>query len=279
MNEYVEKELTQKEIIYSDPALRAGLHGVAIPGKQGRLVGRLFTAGGPGPHPAVLLCHGIPGTELNLDLARHLQRQGWHVLSFHYSGCWGSDGDYSFTSDLEDGRTALRWLLEDETYGVDKKHVYVVGHSVGGFVAGHLLMEFPELTGGVLLMPMDLGEVAEVEGKHPEAFEKVRALMNESAAWLHGCTGEGLLQEVLDKEIEFSLTDKADLLIDKDIMVVDASRDDVVPAPLYIDPFCDAIHSYHHKKLLRVCFNTDHSFNDQRLGVCDAVANFLKSML
>ena len=36
MNEYVEKELTQKEIIYRDPAMRAGLHGVAIPGKQGR---------------------------------------------------------------------------------------------------------------------------------------------------------------------------------------------------------------------------------------------------
>jgi pimeloyl-ACP methyl ester carboxylesterase len=52
---------------------------------------RLFVASG-GLHPTVLLLHGFPGTELNLDLARVFQRAGWNVLAIHYRGVWGAPG-------------------------------------------------------------------------------------------------------------------------------------------------------------------------------------------
>jgi pimeloyl-ACP methyl ester carboxylesterase len=51
---------------------------------------RLFVASGAGLHPTVLLLHGFPGTELNLDLAREFQRAGWNVLAIHYRGVWGA---------------------------------------------------------------------------------------------------------------------------------------------------------------------------------------------
>ncbi|MCB1685750.1 MAG: hypothetical protein KDI31_14745, partial [Pseudomonadales bacterium] len=67
----------------------------------------LYTANGPGPHPTVLLLHGFPGNEKNLDLAQALRRAGFNVLFFHYRGAWGSDGDYSLPGVLDDIVTAL----------------------------------------------------------------------------------------------------------------------------------------------------------------------------
>ena len=56
-------------------------------------------------------------------------------MTFHYSGSWGSDGDYSLTHDLEDADTVLDFILQNESYGFDKEHIYAVGHSLGGLCA------------------------------------------------------------------------------------------------------------------------------------------------
>ena len=45
---------------------------------------------GAGPHPALVLLHGFPGFERNLDLAQAARRAGWTVVFFHYRGSWGS---------------------------------------------------------------------------------------------------------------------------------------------------------------------------------------------
>ena len=52
----------------------------------------LFQAAGAGPHPTVILMHGLPGNERNLDLAQAIRRAGWDVLTFTYRGAWGSPG-------------------------------------------------------------------------------------------------------------------------------------------------------------------------------------------
>ncbi|MBS0478202.1 MAG: hypothetical protein JSR79_02745, partial [Proteobacteria bacterium] len=69
--------------------LRYTSAGVALPA-------RLFQASGGKPHPTVLLLHGFPGTEMNFDLARAIQRAGWNVLAIEYRGVWGGGGKFSF---------------------------------------------------------------------------------------------------------------------------------------------------------------------------------------
>lgn len=59
--------------------------------------GLIYIASGAGPHPTVILLHGYPGNEKNLDLAQSLRREGWNVLFFHYRGAWGSEGEFSLT--------------------------------------------------------------------------------------------------------------------------------------------------------------------------------------
>ena len=111
------------------------LQAEVLQGKRGRLLVTIYRAGGAGLHPTVLLSHGFPGIEKNFDLAQALRRIGFHVVLYHYSGSWGSDGDYSLTHDLEDADTVLDFILQNESYGFDKEHIYAVGHSLGGLCA------------------------------------------------------------------------------------------------------------------------------------------------
>ena len=80
---------------------------------HGKLVNALaYLAAGRGPHPTVVLLHGFPGNERNLDLAQAIRRAGWNVLYFNYRGAWGSPGDFSFSHCIEDAEAALAWLRQ-----------------------------------------------------------------------------------------------------------------------------------------------------------------------
>ena len=79
-----------------------------------------FLAAGAGPHPTMLLLHGLPGNERNLDLAQAVRRAGWNVLTFTYRGAWGSEGDFSISNSLEDSRANVKvitTLLESAKVG------------------------------------------------------------------------------------------------------------------------------------------------------------------
>lgn len=97
----------------------------------------LFAAAGAGPHPTVILMHGLPGNERNLDLAQAMRRCGWDVLTFTYRGAWGSPGDFSISNAMEDTGAALAFARSPEgaKLGMDPKHIVLAGHSMGGATA------------------------------------------------------------------------------------------------------------------------------------------------
>ena len=64
------KNTNAKETHFGACCSRPDLYGIIIPGKHGKLLATLYSAGGEGPHPTILLLHGIPGCEQNLDLAQ-----------------------------------------------------------------------------------------------------------------------------------------------------------------------------------------------------------------
>ncbi|MFN3725654.1 MAG: alpha/beta hydrolase family protein [Allosphingosinicella sp.] len=110
-------------------------------GRPAEMNALMFQAAGPGPHPTLLLLHGLPGNERNLDLAQAARRAGWNVLTFTYRGAWGSEGTFSFQHAVADTEAALRWLRSEEAaqdYGVDSARIVVVGHSMGGFMAAYV---------------------------------------------------------------------------------------------------------------------------------------------
>src|ERR1700739_4813076 len=59
-----------------------------VPSHGENLLGVFYLHSGAGLHPTVVLMHGFPGYEQNLDLSQAMRRQGWNVLAVHYPGSW-----------------------------------------------------------------------------------------------------------------------------------------------------------------------------------------------
>ena len=112
-----------------------GITGVTFASEGNRLVGVLYLARGDAPKPAVLLLHGCPGLEQNLDIAVALRDCGWNCLVFHYRGCWGSAGRYDLRTIAQDVRAATDYLQATGYPGVDPDRLAVAGHSLGGWAA------------------------------------------------------------------------------------------------------------------------------------------------
>ena len=268
-----------QEVHYGDCAHRPDVHGLLLPGRRGRLLSVLYTAGGVGPFPTVLLLHGIPGCERNFDLAQALRRAGFHVLTFHYSGSWGSDGTYSLAHDLEDAETALDFILRDETFGFDKDRVFAVGHSLGGFVCGQLTARRPEIRAGALLMPCDIGRPPQIGRDDAEAGQTIREVLDDSAGWLNGTSGEALWREAEENSRSFALESAAEALAKKPLLCVSGSLDIYTPPAYHCEPLARAIRARDGGLLRCVTYPTDHFFADYRLTVADTVAEFLLNQL
>ena len=85
--------------VIADPAadkqFPPGLSILTIPSNGSEMDAFLYLAAGPRPHGTVVLLHGLPGYEINGDLAQSIRRAGWNVLLFNYRGTWGSTGTFS----------------------------------------------------------------------------------------------------------------------------------------------------------------------------------------
>ena len=88
------------------------MHVVHIPTHGVEINGLIYVPAGAGPHPVVILFHGLPGNEQNLDLAQALRRAGWNVLTLHFRGSWGSPGTYSYQHQLEDAQAAVDFVRD-----------------------------------------------------------------------------------------------------------------------------------------------------------------------
>ena len=268
-----------QETHYGDCAHRPDMHGILIPGKRGRLLSVLYTAAGEGVHPTVLLLHGIPGCERNFDLAQSLRRAGFHVMTFHYSGSWGSDGSYSLANDLEDTNTVLDFVLQDRKYGFDKQHIYAVGHSLGGFVCGQLSAHRHEIKGAVLLMPCDIGRLPLIAQEDPASWQTIQEVLEDSAQWLSGTSGEALLREALDRSADFRLESAAEALAQKPVLCIGGTLDIYTPPVLHCEPLAHAVQEAGGTSIQTVSYPTDHFFADYRLTVAETVTTFLKEQL
>jgi pimeloyl-ACP methyl ester carboxylesterase len=116
----------------------AGMEEISISNHGERMNGMLYLAAGAGLHPVVLLLHGCPGFERNLDLAQAVRRAGYDVIYFDYRGTWGSAGTFSYSHALEDVEVALSWARSTaiaEKYHFDPTRISLIGHSFGGWLS------------------------------------------------------------------------------------------------------------------------------------------------
>lgn len=80
----------QSAALTSDPprdkSAPATVQTFQLPSHGSLLNAFVYVAAGAAPHPMVILLHGFPGNERNLDLTQALRRAGDDVLFFDYRG-------------------------------------------------------------------------------------------------------------------------------------------------------------------------------------------------
>src|SRR5678816_2662242 len=143
-----------------DAAYPARFEVLHIPSAGVTINGVAYVASGRGTHPTLVICHGWPGNEKNLDLAQAVRRAGWNAVTFNYRGSWGSPGDFRFDHTVEDAAAVLAFLRDTanvRALGIDTTRLVVAGHSMGGWVAALIASRDARLRGAVLISAADIG--------------------------------------------------------------------------------------------------------------------------
>ena len=236
-----------------------------------RLNGLMYVADGPGPHPTVLLLHGFPGNEKNLDLAQALRADGFNVLFFHYRGAWGSEGTFSFTYVIEDVAAATDFVRANaETYRTDPDKLILIGHSMGGFAALAAGAKDKTIACTAGLAPANFGVVANVLAADPDRKAGFIAY-GDSLQMLAGTDGATLVSELIDNREAFDALTYAPSFANRSVLIVGADKDEAVPLDAIVRPLIETYKSEPGVETTGVVLSGDHSFSWSREALIDTV--------
>jgi uncharacterized protein len=252
-----------------DAAHPARLEQLRYPSHGAEVPARLFVAAGAGIHPTVLLLHGFPGTELNLDLARVFQRDGWNVLAIHYRGVWGAPGQFSLTHVVEDAHAALAWLRSPAAsgYGVDPKRIVVLGHSMGGF-ATVMLGDDKDVAGYVLISAADM-----VAGTLKQASTlKDRASFADDASYTNASL-DSLIADARSHMRDWDWTKRAALMAGRPVLVL-TSDDSLAPVD---EAAANSVTAAGGPAPTVEHMTTDHSYSDHRIALAASIVRWLET--
>jgi pimeloyl-ACP methyl ester carboxylesterase len=266
--------------VISDPppnkAFPAEMDVAAIPSHGSTMHGVLYLAAGAGPHPTLLLMHGFPGNEQNLDLAQAVRRAGWNVLTFHYRGSWGSEGGFSFGHALEDADSAIAFLRDPtnaKAFRIDPVRIAVAGHSLGGLMAAHAGARDKGIMAVALISAWNLGgEVAALRSPADRAQE-VKSFA-ESIESLTGCTPETLMAEALAHQTEWNFVDYANALTSRPLLLI-TSDDGNAPDS---QALATAVRKAGGEGVTEDHFPTDHPYSDHRMALQVAFVRWLETL-
>jgi len=236
-----------------------------------RLNGLMYVADGPAPHPTVLLLHGFPGNEKNLDLAQDLRANGFNVMFFHYRGAWGSEGTFSFTHVIEDVAAATDFLRANaETYRTNPDKLMLIGHSMGGFAALAAGAKDETIACTAGLAPANFGVVANVLAADPDRKAGFIAY-GDSLQMLAGTDGATLVSELIDNREAFDALSYAPSFATRSVLIVGADKDEAVPLDAIVRPLIETYTSEPGVDTTGVVLSGDHSFSWSRDALIDTV--------
>ena len=256
---------TDPPVDAAHPAKMTVLH---IPSHGVLINGIAYQPAGTGLHPTLVICHGLPGNEKNLDLAQAVRRAGWNVITFNYRGSWGSPGVYRFTQNLEDADAVLAYLRDPSTatrLGIDTQRIAIAGHSMGGWVVAHTAAHDPALIGAILISAGDMGRLGE------EPQDRLMADMADNMEGLSGVTAQSMADEDRANAKAFRMEKAAAGLTQTPLLVL-TSDDGLAPDS---DALVHAIEAKGGHKITTVHVATDHGWSDHRIALESAILTWL----
>lgn len=263
------------------PANSAGMDAVQVPSHGALMNGIVYVAAGEGPHPIVILLHGFPGNEQNLDLAQDIRRAGGDVLFFHYRGSWGSPGDYSFSHGIEDTAAAIAYLRDPavaKKLRADPSRIVLLGHSVGGFNAVEAGAADPAVFAVGIISAADIGgRVPAHLPKFAEGMARKKigdALASQGMSPLSGVTPDSLAQDTMDHAAQWLFPPKAAALATRPFLAITSDDGNTASTAA----LTEALKKAGDTRVTEAHFATDHSYSDKRQEMSAAVVQWLNGL-
>ncbi|HOY80172.1 MAG TPA: alpha/beta fold hydrolase [Hyphomonadaceae bacterium] len=251
----------------ANPARMEVLH---IPSGGVEINGVAYLASGAGAHPTLVIAHGWPGNEKNLDLAQAVRRAGWNAITFNYRGSWGSPGEFHFAQVPEDTATVISYLRQPEIaakYGIDPKRIALAGHSMGGWATSQVASKDPELAGAILISAAEMARL----GSMPRA-PRIKAAAGNSETLV--TTPEKMADELATPAITSMTLNSAAAGLAKIPVLILSSDDGLAPGT---DALAVAIQQAG-GKITKAHEATDHSWSDRRLRLASLVIDWLQAL-
>jgi diadenosine tetraphosphate (Ap4A) HIT family hydrolase/acetyl esterase/lipase len=256
-----------------DAAHPADMAAFTVPTGGVRVNAMMYLASGDQPHPTMLMLHGFPGNETNIDLMQAVRRAGWNVMRINYRGSWGSPGKFSFANSRADSEAALAFLRDPANvakYHIDPARIVVAGHSMGGFMAASAVAADPKAVGAILIDAWDIGdEKADLTdpAKRKAALDGLR----ENTPPLAGTSAELLSKEIETTSTKLDLEALSARIADRPLLMIGAEH---AGAPT-TRKLAAAARQAQAKALTESYMDTDHSFSDSRIALAAEVLRWL----
>ncbi|MES2110126.1 MAG: alpha/beta fold hydrolase [Bacteroidota bacterium] len=257
-------ELVIKDLAW-DPKSPAGFEELNIPSGGSKLQAFILTANGAQKHPTLLLLHGYPGNERNLDLAQVVRSHGWNVVYFDYRGSWGSQGKFSFKNSVADVVNVVAWCKANAAkFKIDTENIALFGHSMGGFVCLKALTYLPGVKKGFALSAWDIyGGSLSFKGKNmPEEYAKASG-----SYFVLNATSAELFNPVAQDPNYFNLHKSVDALSSKQIIMLDEHHNN--------KDLAEDIKKHNKAYFDYQVWQTDHPFTNKRVSLIKKVLWFL----
>jgi len=242
--------------------------GIAIPAM-------FYTAADSGRHPTIVLFTGMPGAEMNSDLIYAIRRAGWNVVAFHYRGSWGSGGKFSLGNAIGDGAAAVAWLRNptpEVAPFIDPDRIAVAGHSFGGWLAGWTAAHDPRIMGAAMISAADM--TIPPDTPRADLVKYLDGWVHVGGMQLLNATAEDLADEALRDGGGWDLTSQADALARHPLLLV-TSNDGLGPSD---DAIASAVAAKPGARVSKVHFDTNHGYNDKRIGLAGALVSWLQEI-
>jgi uncharacterized protein len=239
-----------------------------------RINGFFYLAQGKGPHPTVILLHGFPGNERNLDLAQVLRRAGMNVLFFSYRGAWGSGGTFSFAHALEDVAAAVEYVRSDSSvaaFRIDPRRVSLVGHSMGGWLA---LMGAAADSSIACTVALDFWNVGD-DGRRIRTDHKLDSTYTAYATWLtepggplNAAGASQLTAEMKSQGERWDPVGSAAKLRGRPVLLISTTRNETHAR-------LDAALRAGGADVTALQWQTDHGFSDRRIELGSTITRWM----
>ena len=269
------KPLPLPPAIYTDPvhdkANPARMETLHVPSGGVMINGIAYLAAGKGPHPTLVICHGWPGNEKNLDLAQAVRRAGWNAVTFNYRGSWGSPGSFRFAQNPDDAQAVIALLRDPANaakLGIDPARIAIIGHSMGGWVSATVGARDHRLLGAGLI---SAGNMGILKGLSRDALVKESA---SNAETLADTSPEQMADELIAAPAWFDFRNGAAALADRPLLAL--TSDDGLAG--HTDDLVKAIGARGGRRVTVYHAATDHGWSDRRIDLQAHVIRWLATL-